>query len=427
MKIFDSLKRDLAFCFTKNEIELMFDEELKVSVKLENIIFTKKQKDIFAKINESSFHIFSGAVRSGKTFLALYIFLDFVIKNKGLYIASGNTVGTIKNNFLQILENLQFYDYKLDNAKNIMSINKSQIILCGASDSGSFKRIRGITASGWYANEVTIQDEELIKECRRRVSTEPRLIIWDCNPSSPNHYIYRNYIAKEGVLNLKVHNFSIYDNEENLPSEYIKDQKLEMSEREQKLYLDGEWVGEGLCPFESLKIIDYSLESFHLNQGLKLAFLDPAIGLDTGNSSNSALTIMCESQRFGKLIHIFFGFVIKGGYQMHLDYIFNIVSELDVDFFYYENNLIGENMLEMSQEAEKYDVRIASIRNSRPKLARISTLIAPIEKAYLVGCNLGDPQFLLDVKHSELSLKSHVKLDAIDSLDSCYRIAKTIV
>jgi len=388
---------------------------------------TKKQNQILKELSKSNFHIFSGAVRSGKTFLALYIFLDFVIKHEGLYIASGNTVGTIKNNFLQILGNLQFDSYKLDNAKNIMSINKSQIILCGASDSGSFKRIRGITASGWYANEVTIQDEELIKECRRRVSTEPRLIIWDCNPSSPHHYIYRNYIAKEGVLNLKVHHFSIYDNEENLPSDYIQDQKLEMSEREQKLYLDGEWVGEGLCPFESLKIIDYSIESFHFNQGIKLAFLDPATGLDSNNSSNSALTIMCESQRFGKLIHIFFGFVIKGGYQMHLDYIFNIVTELGVDFFYYENNLIGENILEMSQEAEKYDVRIASIRNSRPKLARISTLIAPIEKSYLVGCNLGDPQFLMDVKHAELSLKSHVKLDAIDSLESCYRIAKTII
>lgn len=391
-----------------------------------NVKLTKKQTQTLKELSKSNFHIFSGAVRSGKTFLALYIFLDFVIKHKGLYIASGNTVGTIKNNFLQILSNLQFDDYKLDNAKNIMTINNSQIILCGASDSGSFKRIRGITASGWYANEVTIQDEELIKECRRRVSTEPRLIIWDCNPSSPHHYIYQNYISKEGTLNLKVHNFTIYDNEENLPAEYIKDQKMEMSQREQKLYLDGEWVGEGLCPFESLKMIDYSIESFYLNQGIKIAFLDPATGLDS-TSSNSALTIMCESQRFGKLIHIFFGYVIKGGYQMHMDYIFNIVQELQIDFFYYENNLIGENILEMSQEAEKYDVKIASIRNTRPKLARISTLIAPIEKSYLVGCNLGDPQFLMDVQHAELSLKSHVKLDAIDSLESCYRIAKTII
>jgi hypothetical protein len=296
-------------------------------------------------------------------------------------------------------------------------------MLCGAHDITAFKRIRGSTISGWYANEVTLQHQELIDEALKRVSTSPSLIIWDCNPSSPNHHIYKNFISKEGLIpKMRCHNFTIYDNAENIPEDYIDLQKAVMSERQQKLYLDGLWVGSGDSPFENLLQITYSKGSFLNRNVLKTAFLDPAIGVeDKKGVSDSALAIVFESERMGRLVHIFFGFMFKGGYQNHLDDIFEILKKFNIDLFFYEENLVGKNTLEALQQG-KYSFVIDSMRNTRPKLARISSLIVPIEKNYLIACDLGDQEFIDNVRNAELSDDSPVKLDAIDALESCYRI-----
>ena len=430
MKIFDSLKKELSFCFTDTEISSMFQNEDKPIFDMSNIALTQKQKDVIFNIDKyhHDFLILHGATRSGKTFLALYLFVDYILKSPAhsIFIASGNTILTITNNLTQMLRKLGFSDYSHNKKFNVIRIDDKEIYLVGADNSKSFAKIRGGEATGWYANEVTLQDEDMLGECFRRLSDiSGRIVVWDCNPSHPIHYIYQNFILKAEKVGAYEVSFKTIDNTDNLPHNYISNQERVLSERSKRLFLQGEWVGDSACPFIELKTIDYDYNSFQNSTSLKIAFLDPATGV-TGLSSDTALTIMFETVRFGEPIIIFFGFLFKGGYQLYLDKMFSILKQFNVDFFYYEHNLIGENTIEMSQEVQKYNIPISSIRNTRPKLSRISTLIAPIEKHYLIGCHLGEQEFLESVKNAELSEKSHIKLDAIDSLESCYRIMKGV-
>lgn len=423
--IYNSLKNTFKSLFTEAEISEFFDEDKPV-FDVKNINLTEKQKQVLSVIeaNNHDWLIFHGGIRSGKTFLALYLFINFVLgsRKNAIFIATGNTIGTITNNIVQMLQFLGFDSYSHNQKFNTIKIDDKKICLAGADNKKSFAKIRGATITGWYANEVTLQDEEMIEECYRRVSDETgRLIIWDCNPSHTIHYIYQNYIVKAKEVGAYEVSWKTIDNIDHLPSDYISNQKKILSERGKRLFLEGEWVGDSACPFTELQIIDYSIEAFTQSPSLKMAFLDPATG--AGDlSSDTALTIMCEIERFGIPTCIFFGFIIKGGYQLHIKEIFEILRKFNVDIFYYENNLIGENTIEMSEEVQKYNIPILSIRNTRPKIHRISTLIAPIEKQYLIGCYLGQDEFLRYVKNAELSEKSHIKLDAIDSLESCYRI-----
>lgn len=415
--------------FSNSEIESIFGIDSPIFY-MSGISLTQKQKDVINNIDKYKydFLILHGATRSGKTFLALYLFVDYILKSPphSIFIASGNTILTITNNLTQMLRKIGFSDYSHNKKFNTIKIGDKEIYLVGADNSKSFAKIRGGETTGWYANEVTLQDEDMIGECFRRLSAiSGRMVIWDCNPSHPVHHIYQNYILKAEKVGAYEVSFKTIDNIDNLPHGYIASQERVSSERNKRLYLQGEWVGDSACPFIELQVIDYDFDSYINSASIKIAFLDPATGV-TGLSSDSALTIMFETVRFGEPVIVFFGFIFKGGYQLYLDKIFSILKQFNVDFFYYEHNLIGENTIEMSQEVQKYNIPISSIRNTRPKLSRISTLIAPIEKQYLIGCHLGEQEFIESVKNAELSEKSHIKLDAIDSLESCYRIMKRV-
>lgn len=434
--LFNKLKRELGGYFTETQLNQWLDPKPK-SISCHKKRLHPKQLMVYNNFHEDSkenHYILSGAIRSGKTYISAFLFIEFILNNhssedKYLYIASGYTIGSIRLNLCQILDSIGFDDYKVTKKEGDTYLcigSTNDILLAGAHDMRAFQKIRGCTVKGWYANEVTLQHPELIKECMRRVSTSPSIKIWDCNPTTPLHFIYQDFIMKEGVISgLKHYSFNIYDNQENLPPDYIDLQKSYMSEREQKLYLDGEWVGEGSNPFDNLKIIDYNLDIFLNNKSVKLAFLDPATGL-SGSGSDSALTIMFETERHGNIVTVFFGFIFKGGYQNKLDKIFQILKQYRVNMFFYENNMIGENTIEISYDGDT-PIHIDSIRNGTNKLARIANLIAPIEKGYLIGCHLGDEEFLHNVRYAELSENSSVKLDAIDALESGYRIMRGVV
>jgi len=436
--LFAKLKRELGGYFTEKQLNSWLDP-LPKTISYHKKSLHDKQLIVynhFHEGNKCNHYILSGAIRSGKTYISAFLFIEFILNNsspesKNLYIASGYTIGSIRLNLCQILDSIGFCDYRLTKKEGDTYLcvgSTNDILLAGAHDIRAFQKIRGCTVKGWYANEVTLQHPELIKECMRRVSTSPSIKIWDCNPTTPLHFIYQDFIMKEDIVSgLKHFSFSIYENQENLPPDYIDLQKSYMSEREQKLYLDGEWVGEGTNPFDNLKVIDYNMGLFLNNKSVKLAFLDPATGL-AGSGSDSALTLMTEIERHGAMVTVFFGFIFQGGYQNQLERIFQLLKKFQINMFFYENNLIGENTIEMSYDGYKNtSIHIDSIRNNANKIARIANLIAPIEKGYLIGCNLGDEEFINNVRNAELSENSSVKLDAIDALESGYRIMRGVI
>jgi hypothetical protein len=64
--------------------------------------------------------------------------------------------------------------------------------------------------------------------------------------------------------------------------------------------------------------------------------------------------------------------------------------------------------------------RVASVHNSKEKIARISSLAPKIEKGELLAAAWGDVGFTEAVRLSELNTKKN--LDAADALESAVRL-----
>ena len=105
-----------------------------------------------------------------------------------------------------------------------------KILLFGAHDESDYKRIKGLTVGGWYADEVATHPESFIVEAMNRtVASQDRRIFWTLNPCVPSHYIYRNFTDLwEGSKGYNRFHFTLDDNlslsderKEELASQYV--------------------------------------------------------------------------------------------------------------------------------------------------------------------------------------------------------------
>lgn len=75
------------------------------------------------------------------------------------------------------------------------------VIFSGGKNSDSFKRIRGNSYGMWIATEINLHADSFIKEAfNRQLAAKDRRVFWDLNPSSPDHFIYRDYIDRFAEL-----------------------------------------------------------------------------------------------------------------------------------------------------------------------------------------------------------------------------------
>jgi phage terminase large subunit len=100
----------------------------------------------------------------------------------------------------------------------------------GADKADSYKSMTGMTAHGWYGNEVSLQHANTIQEAFNRCSGEDAFVIWDTNPDFPEHPIKVNFIDRSGEKlssgkeRVRSYHFVLDDNEF-LPAEYIENLK----------------------------------------------------------------------------------------------------------------------------------------------------------------------------------------------------------
>lgn len=166
--------------------------------------------------------VFEGAVRSGKTVAANTAWIKYVINSpENRFLMSGNTIASLYTNvidgdfgILNIADGLA--EYKVDKDGNRIVEIKSpfydepKICYCvGGHDESSFKKIRGRSIGGWYADEININPKSFIEEAfRRSIVSKDRRNFWTLNPDNPSHWIYSDYIDK--YLNEKLEGYSYY-------------------------------------------------------------------------------------------------------------------------------------------------------------------------------------------------------------------------
>lgn len=163
-------------------------------------IFTAKQRLVYAydRDNQPFMTIQHGAIRTGKTIINNYLWLKHVSQTAGnKFIMTGYTIPALKKNVLDEIENLFGIDCGLDRNNEFRLFGKTMCCF-GGDDKESYKSMKGLTAYGWYGNEITLQHANTVDQAIKRCSGKGARIFWDTNPDSPTHPIKINYIDKSG-------------------------------------------------------------------------------------------------------------------------------------------------------------------------------------------------------------------------------------
>lgn len=186
-----------------------------------------------------------GSVRSGKTFVSLIRWLEYVQHApEGNLVMIGRTATTIKHNIVDEICNLIGDDAQYYVGKGEIVLWGRRIYLIGASDERAETKIRGSTFAGAYVDEATLLPESFWTMLLSRLSVPNAMLFATTNPDSPFHYIKKDYIDNK-ELDTKIFEFKLDDNP-SLTETFKENLKREYRGLWYKRYILGDWcLAEG--------------------------------------------------------------------------------------------------------------------------------------------------------------------------------------
>lgn len=225
--------------------------------------FTERQKELVRRLKADDLariNILYGSVRSGKTWITLIVFALWIAgqpQDKS-YLMCGKTLTTLKRNCLDILQDMvgeEYFRYSITG--KVASLFGRRIYLEGANDIQSEGKIRGLTLQGAYCDEITLLDRGFFTMLLSRLSEKGAKLFGSTNPDRPSHWLKKEYIDRQGELDIHVEQFHIDDNTFLAP-EYIRAIKAEYTGVFYKRFIEGDFaLAEGLIyPMYEKAIVD---------------------------------------------------------------------------------------------------------------------------------------------------------------------------
>ena len=166
--------------------------------------------------------IADGAIRSGKTSFMAIAFVDDAMRryNRHRFAICGKTVeSAIKNivePYLGVKAAREKYHISWRRADKTMVITqgKKQNVfeVFGGKDESSFALIQGRTLAGVMFDEVALQTRSFVEQAMARCSVEGSRYWFNCNPDSPNHWFYKEWIKETQRHNALYLHFELDDN-----------------------------------------------------------------------------------------------------------------------------------------------------------------------------------------------------------------------
>ena len=200
--------------------------------------------------------ICDGAIRSGKTAFMILSFVDDAMRryNNQRFGICGKTVdSTVKNiimPYLGLTYSKEKYNIQWKRSDKIMVVSNGRkenvFEIFGGKDESSFALIQGRTLAGVLFDEVALQPRSFVEQACARCSVDGSKMWFNCNPASPQHWFY-----KEWICDLEKHNairlhFQLEDNP-SLSQHIIDRYKSMYTGVFYNRYILGEWcVAEGL-------------------------------------------------------------------------------------------------------------------------------------------------------------------------------------
>lgn len=200
--------------------------------------------------------ICDGSVRSGKTTIMALTFVLWAMNNYDHtnFAICGKTVQAAERNILKPLMEVDglgaalSMTYKV--STRILTIrngNKTNwFYLFGGKDESSYMLIQGITLAGVLFDEVALMPRSFVEQAlSRAISFEHPKYFFNCNPESPQHWFYKEWIENKRENTQHIH-FLLEDNPILTP-QMIERTKAMYSGVFYDRYIRGLWVlAEGM-------------------------------------------------------------------------------------------------------------------------------------------------------------------------------------
>lgn len=165
--------------------------------------------------------ICDGAVRSGKTTCLSLSFVCWAFHefDDTSFALCGKTVTSLKRNILvPLLSTLRSlgFDCKEKLSQNLVTVSykgrTNRFYLFGGKDEGSAALIQGMTLGGVLLDEVALMPRSFTEQALARCSLSGSRLWFNCNPESPSHWFYEEWIKKAKEKNCLYLHFLMQDN-----------------------------------------------------------------------------------------------------------------------------------------------------------------------------------------------------------------------
>lgn len=166
--------------------------------------------------------ICDGAVRSGKTSIMMVAFVDWAMRcyDRKRFGICGKTVESAVKNIVEpykamtyALDRYSLTFRRSDKTLVVKRGNKQNIFeVFGGKDEASQSLIQGRTLAGVLLDEVVLMPQSFVQQAIARCSVEGARLWFSCNPGSPKHWFYTDWIQQAEEHNCLYLHFTMPDN-----------------------------------------------------------------------------------------------------------------------------------------------------------------------------------------------------------------------
>lgn len=166
--------------------------------------------------------ICDGAVRSGKTSIMMWAFVDWAMREFSgqRFGICGKTVDSASKNiivpFTAMTLAKEKYTIRWRRSEKILEVRRGAVTnwfeVFGGKDESSASLIQGRTLAGVLLDEVALMPRSFVEQAIARCSVDGAKLWFSCNPDSPQHWFYLEWILKHKERNALYLHFTMRDN-----------------------------------------------------------------------------------------------------------------------------------------------------------------------------------------------------------------------
>lgn len=232
------------------------------------MISPKQQKILAFPYSKYDALICDGAVRSGKTSIMMWAFVRWAMENFNgqRFGVCGRTVDSCTKNIIVPFTAMSLakerYIVRWRRGDKVMEVRRGAVTnyfeVFGGKDEASYTLIQGRTLAGVLLDEVVLMPRSFVEQALTRCSVDGAKLWFSCNPGSPQHWFYTEWIQRNKERNALYLHFEMTDNP-GLSQKTLERYQTMFSGVFYDRYIRGLWVvAEGLIypMFDEKNIVD---------------------------------------------------------------------------------------------------------------------------------------------------------------------------